>query len=49
MTLPPASPRKKALALGTALWGRGISRATAHALLDRFVELDGRTVDTATN
>lgn len=47
--LPTASPAAKVLVLGTALWGWGIDRATAHGLLDEFVAHGWRIVDTATN
>ena len=47
--LPPASPARKALALGTALWGWGVDRGEAHRLLDTFASSSGRVVDTATN
>lgn len=49
MALPYVSPENKALALGTALWGWGIDRETAHRMLDRYVALGGRIVDTAQN
>jgi aryl-alcohol dehydrogenase-like predicted oxidoreductase len=49
MTLPPASPASKTLVLGTALWGWRVDRATAHQILDRYVALGGRIVDTAAN
>jgi aryl-alcohol dehydrogenase-like predicted oxidoreductase len=49
MTLPSASPASKTLVLGTALWGWGVGRATAHQILDRYVALGGRIVDTAAN
>ncbi len=49
MTLPPASPVNKSLVLGTALWGWGVDRTTAYQLLDQFVALGGRVVDTAAN
>lgn len=49
MTLPDASPNQKTLVLGTALWGWGIDRATAHRMLERFLVLGGRTLDTAAN
>jgi hypothetical protein len=49
MTLPIATPVNKALVLGTALWGWGVNRATAFQILDRFVMLGGRIVDTASN
>lgn len=47
--LPDASPNHKILVLGTALWGWGIDRPTAYQMLDRFLELGGRIVDTAAN
>ena len=47
--LLPASPSDKVLFLGTALWGWGTDRATAHRILDIFVAHGGRVVDTATN
>lgn len=40
---------RKNLILGTALWGWGVDRASAHAMLDRFAADGGRIVDTATN
>ena len=49
MTLPDASPDRKILALGTALWGWGVDRETAYSMLERFLHLGGRIVDTATN
>ncbi len=49
MTIPAVSPDNKILALGTALWGWGIDRATAHNMLDRYVALGGSIVDTAAN
>ncbi|WP_180984220.1 aldo/keto reductase [Castellaniella caeni] len=35
--------------MGTALWGWGVERAQAFALMDRFASLGGRIVDTASN
>lgn len=49
MTLPAASPASKVLALGTALWGWGVDRSTAHQILDRYVMLGGSIIDTAAN
>lgn len=49
MTTPVFSPQEKKLILGTALWGWGIDRASAFALLDNFIISGGRVVDTATN
>lgn len=49
MTLPDASPDQKILILGTALWGWGVDRATAFHILERFLALGGRVVDTAAN
>lgn len=49
MMLPAASPDQKILILGTALWGWGIDRETAHQMLDRFVALGGCIIDTAAN
>lgn len=49
MIMPTASPDNKVLALGTALWGWGIDRSTAHNMLDRYVALGGSIVDTASN
>lgn len=43
------SPANKSLILGTALWGWGVDRTGAHAMLDQFVEGGGCIVDTATN
>jgi len=43
------SPEKKALVLGTALWGWGINRHGAYELLERFLEGGGSIIDTATN
>lgn len=39
----------KPLILGTALWGWGIARNEAYALLENYVENGGALVDTATN
>lgn len=39
----------KTLALGTALWGWGVSRKEAFHLLEQFLLAGGRLVDTATN
>ncbi len=39
----------RTLVLGTALWGWGVERAQAMALLDRFAEAGGRLVDSAPN
>ena len=47
--LPLASSDNKMVVLGTALWGWGVDRATAYQMLDKFVLLGGRVVDTATN
>lgn len=49
MNLPSATPTNKALILGTALWGWGVNRVTAHRILDRYVALGGKIVDTAAN
>jgi len=49
MTLPASSPKNKNLILGTALWGWGVDKSTAYELLDNFVSLGGKVVDTATN
>ncbi len=43
------SPLKKKIILGTALWGWGVTRFEAFALLDEFFENGGVIVDTATN
>lgn len=42
-------PTAKGLILGTALWGWGVDRAGAHAMLDQFAADGGRIVDAATN
>jgi aryl-alcohol dehydrogenase-like predicted oxidoreductase len=42
-------PEKKTLVLGTSLWGWGISRHDAYALLEKFFENGGTIVDSATN
>lgn len=39
----------KNLILGTALWGWGLNKKEAFAILDMYVELGGRYVDCATN
>ncbi|MEI8204588.1 MAG: aldo/keto reductase [Bacteroidota bacterium] len=49
MTLLEVLPDNKILVLGTALWGWGVDRSTAFHMLDRFLQLGGRIVDTATN
>lgn len=49
MTLSNASPENKVIVLGTALWGWGVDRTTAHKLLDQFVANGGNVIDTATN
>lgn len=49
MTLPIASPANKFLALGTALWGWGVDRDTAFKLMDQFVIMGGKVIDTAAN
>lgn len=43
------STDNKALVLGTALWGWGVSKTEAFQLLDSFLDADGTVVDTATN
>ena len=49
MKLQSVSPANKTLVLGTALWGWGVNRETAHQILDRYVALGGCIVDTAVN
>lgn len=49
MTLPDAWTDQKTLVLGTALWGWGVDRSTAYQMLERFLSLGYRIVDTATN
>lgn len=49
MGLLDASPDRKILVLGTALWGWGVDRPAAYHILERFLSLGGRFVDTATN
>lgn len=39
----------KLLALGTGLWGWGVDRSQAYAILEAFVAVGGSVVDTATN
>lgn len=39
----------KELMLGTALWGWGVDKREAFALLDAFVDLGGQYIDAATN
>jgi hypothetical protein len=43
------SPANKTLILGTALWGWGVNRVTAHKILDHYVANGGRLIDTASN
>jgi aryl-alcohol dehydrogenase-like predicted oxidoreductase len=43
------TPTAKSLILGTALWGWGVDRVGAHAMLDQFAADGGRIVDAATN
>lgn len=40
---------QNSLVLGTALWGWKINKSEAFALLDNYVELGGRLIDTAAN
>jgi aryl-alcohol dehydrogenase-like predicted oxidoreductase len=49
MTLSDASPDRKTLILGTALWGWSVDRVTAHHILDKYVALGGHIIDTAVN
>jgi aryl-alcohol dehydrogenase-like predicted oxidoreductase len=44
-----ATPTKKKIILGTALWGWGITRAEAFSLLENYFINGGVIVDTATN
>jgi len=43
------SSSNKSIFLGTALWGWGIEKKEAFSMLDKFVELGGKFVDTAAN
>ena len=43
------SSKGKNIILGSALWGWGVDRRTAHELLDNFVQVGGRYVDVAQN
>ncbi len=43
------SSSRKPLILGTALWGWGVTRNEAYALLEHYLEKGGDLVDTATN
>ncbi|MCR9135642.1 MAG: aldo/keto reductase [Alphaproteobacteria bacterium] len=49
MILHEASPEKKIVVLGTALWGWGVERSTAFEMLDEYAAAGGRLIDTATN
>ncbi|EJN33190.1 aldo/keto reductase [Pseudomonas sp. GM80] len=49
MNMPNFTPDNKQLVLGTALWGWGIDRSEAYALLEYFLAQGGQFVDTATN
>ncbi|MBK1656096.1 aldo/keto reductase [Allochromatium vinosum] len=39
----------KVIMLGTALWGWGVDKETAHRMLDLFIDRGGQWIDTATN
>jgi len=43
------APANKKLVLGTALWGWGVTREEAFALLENYLQSGGGIVDTATN
>jgi aryl-alcohol dehydrogenase-like predicted oxidoreductase len=43
------APFNKKIILGTALWGWGVARKEAYAMLENFIEEKGSIVDTATN
>lgn len=49
MNLTAINPDNKVLLLGTALWGWGVGRPEAQAMLSRYAERGGVLVDTAAN